>query len=68
MTNYRIDFGAFDDNRNFDWAEIRKVMTGSYHTIIDLGEVKFDTKEEAEEMLGKISGYVNTGIVEVVEA
>ena len=64
---YRIDFGAFDDNRNFDWKAIRKEMQPFEGFTGDLGEITFDSREEAEEMLNRIGDYVDISIIEIVE-
>ena len=62
---FRIDFGSFDGNRNFDWEEIRKEMQPFKGFAGDLGEITFDSREEAEKMLEKIKDYIDMSIVKI---
>ena len=68
---YYIDFGSFDDNRNFDWDKIKKVMLEVDDVRkappIDLGDIEYKTRKEAEKALEKISDYVDISIVSVIE-
>ena len=68
---FKIGFGSVDDNRNFDWKEIRKIMLEVDDVrkapAVDLEDVTFETREEAEEMLEKIRPYLDTSVVEIVE-
>ena len=71
VIKYRIDFGSYDENQNFDWDEIRKEMLDvddpRKMAHVDLSEVTFDSKKEAEQMLGQIQDYVDGSVVQVVE-
>ena len=65
---FRIDFGSFDKNRNFDWKDIRKIMEPFEGFTGDLSAIKYDTKEEAEKVLEQIQQHVDSSIVEIVKA
>lgn len=71
MKMFRINFGSVDDNQNFDWKEIRKIMLevdDIRETLdVDLEEVFFETRENAEKMLEKIRPYIDASVVEIVE-
>ena len=68
---FRINFGSIDDSQNFDWKEIRKIMLEVDDVrkapAVDLEDVTFETREEAEETLKKIKPYIDTSVVEIVE-
>ena len=68
---FRINFGSVDDNQNFDWREIRKIMleVDDIREVldVDLEDVIFETREAADEMLEKIRPYVDTTVIEIVE-
>ena len=69
---YSINFGSFDDNQNFNWEEIRKIMLGVDDVreafAVDLEDITFDTRQEAKEMLQKIKPFADTNIIKVIES
>lgn len=68
---FRINFGSVDDNQNFDWKEIRKIMLNVEDVRevpdVDLEDITFETREAAKKMLEKIRPYIDTTVIEIVE-
>lgn len=64
---FRIDFGSYDDNQNFNWKMIREIMIGDNYNVIDLGEITFKSKDEINDVLEKINPYIDKSVVSVVE-
>ena len=66
---WRITFGDVDDTQNFDWSEIRKVMCDvddpSKVSHVDLEEIKYDSKKEAQKVLDEISDYTASYAVSI---
>jgi hypothetical protein len=68
---FRFDFGGIDDNQNFKWDEIKKVMFGVDDIrevpVIDLEDIKFKTRKEIEGVSEKIKPFIDPFIVNIVE-
>jgi hypothetical protein len=68
---FRFDFGGIDDNQNFKWNEIKKVMFGVNDIrgvpVIDLEDIEYETRKEIEEVFEKIKPFIDPFVVNIVK-
>jgi hypothetical protein len=68
---FRFDFGGIDDNQNFKWDEIKKVMFGVDDIrevpVIDLEDIEYETRKEIEGVFEKIKPFIDPFVVNIIE-